>query len=143
MVEKIQKILAASGKSGCYALCLIQAARPEILPGAALDFIISAVAQGYIYLNVDNPSDGENMRVDYAAELVCLTRGDPIGTWKRRRELPGYKNRPGELVIERWVSGDKQHFIVREDSRAWDPYGNSETVRTGRLESFRIISRAA
>lgn len=142
MIEKIQRFHSAIGKAGCYALACVQAAYPNIKSGEALDIILDAIGKKYIYLNIENMADPENMRVDDAAALICLTRREPLQAWTRRRELPGYKPRPGELVIERWVSPTNNHFIVREGTRAWDPYGNSVTVKTGKLESYRIFARA-
>lgn len=142
MIERIQRIHSAIGKAGCYALACVQAADPGISSGDALDIIIYAISKKFIYFNPGNMADPENMRVDDAAALICLTRKEPLRAWTRRRELPGYKPRPGELVIERWVSATNNHFIVREGSMAWDPYGDSATVKNGKMESYRIFSRA-
>lgn len=141
MKEKIQRIHRAIGSAGCYALACVQAARPEMSAGQALDIIAEGISRKYIYLNLATMSDPENMRVDDAGALVCLARGEHPRSWVRHAAAPGYQPRPEELVIEKWAWGSKTHFIVRVGSVPWDPYGDSETVKNGKLESYRIFSR--
>ena len=133
-----QRIAEAIGKDGCYFLSLLYLAERQM--GSRIDPLEAyelAVAKGFLKADcfVMNPS-------------AILELYIP-GTWTVFHEKPDYRPGSGELEILRFERGEgaeaAAHFVVGDGQGrvAFDPYGESRTVREGRLASKRIARRTA
>jgi len=74
-------------------------------------------------------------------DRIFLLYGLDVG-YTNRHESPDRKCKAGEVEILYFEApGDLQHFVVGDGSGnvVWDPYGESKTVRTGKLVSKRIF----
>jgi hypothetical protein len=123
MTEPRQKIMEEIGKFGCYFLCLVRIAEEET--GHRIDAIpFYTIGQrlGYIVK--------ECFINDPAKLLGLMTKK----RWKVKKESPEYKAEPSEREVLHYVYRIG-HFVLPD----YDPYGDSETVRKGRLESKRIF----
>lgn len=137
-LEPRQKVMETLGKTGCYFLSIIHLA--ENITKERID----AIEQFLIAL-----SEG-NVRQD-----CFVTRPDAVLTtatgarWGMKKEAAYYL--PGGLEheilrFERQAVGELiSHFVVGNGvgGVAWDPYGDSRTVREGKLVSKRVFYREA
>lgn len=133
-----QKIAETVGASGCYFLSLLRLAEARM--GIPID-----VLKAY-----DLAVSRDLMRPDcYVTDPGALLELFIPGAWAIRHEGADYKAGPEELEILRYelaLTGEtKSHFVVGDGSGrvAFDPYGESRTVREGRLVSKRIARRVA
>ena len=138
MSPGIQRWLKAAGDSACYALAIIESGHDSIQPGAAVDILMSACARGFVYYR---PGDPRSFFVDDPASLMGMAAG---GLWTVRKEYNlKYQPKPGEKVIKyyEWDKGNgaiQGHFVTD----IFDPWGDSQTVKNGKLKSLRVFARA-
>ncbi|MBL8965402.1 MAG: DUF261 family protein [Spirochaetaceae bacterium] len=129
-----QRIAEAIGKEGCYFLSLLRLAETEL--GDHIDLLDAygrAIGAGA-------------MREDcYILDGGAILETYLPGAWAVTHESADYKPKPGELEILRYDLAGASHFVVGDGSGrvAFDPYGDSRTVREGRLVSKRIARRVA
>lgn len=138
-MRAIQRDYERIGAEGCYLLSLIKAG--ERLAGRYIDayeIYIRAHAAGAI---------DESCYVYDPAAVMALMMG---GRWAVEKQTADYRPRPGEIVVlryereERSPSGTKTyaHFVLATQDGlavAFDPYGDSRTVREGKLISKRVL----
>lgn len=136
-MEPRQKVMEALGKTGCYFLSIIHLA--EALTKERIDAVeqfLLALAQGFVKQDC--------FVVDPGAILSELTGV----RWGMKKETAEYLPGSAELEILRFERQDVGvlvgHFVVGDGKGAvaWDPYGDSRTVREGKLISKRIFYRA-
>jgi hypothetical protein len=130
-----QKLAEALGLAGCYFLSIVYLA--EQLTGKPIDALRAfdealreSAARPDAYL--DDP-----------AEILGQMAG---GAWTVSKEAPDYQAKPGELEVLRFERDTGiSHFVAGDGSGrvAFDPYGDSRTVREGVLASKRIFRRQA
>jgi hypothetical protein len=142
MIEAVQKVCSLIGKWGCYFLCILHEA--EKILCQQLDpfhFYLLAV-RGAVMMDtcfVTNAGDFMGMLV--GGRWRALKAGDGLDSAGRPYDLPlAYQQKPGEVVIDRWeIAGETDGHFVGSDG--WDPYGNSQTVRNGRIVSKRVFRK--
>ena len=123
--------------SGCFALCIIEAAqrgRPDrdapILIGKAIDL-------GFLALD---------MMVQFPqGNMMGLCRE---GAWEHFVVGPDYQPQDDEIAIERWkytdIAGvEHRHFMLPASGGFpfWDPLGDSQTHKLGKCYEKRIFRR--
>jgi hypothetical protein len=131
MNEPRQKLMEILGKDGCYVDCIVHLGESQV--HERLDVIpifLEALGKEQVTMNC--------LVLDAAALLSDITGVK----WTKRTEGPDYIAKPGELIIDRWErttgSGTVVHFVTFD----YDPYGDSRTVREGKLVSKRVFARA-
>ena len=138
MMPGIQLWLREMGESGCYALSIIEAGKPGITPGNAIAILMSACSEGVVTYNPDRRDN--NGFVNRPDILMGLAAG---GKWIVEKVYDlSYMAKPGQKVIKyyEWDKGPKGisgHFVADN----FDPWGQSETVKRGKLKSLRVFSR--
>jgi hypothetical protein len=133
MITAVQVAHYIIGKWGCYLLCLEDIAKEVGCHGNVVDTFLKLNLLGIIrddcYLN------------DPAAVLSQLTG---MG-WSVRKEGADYQKTSDEFEVQRWeweedkVTGKvfNSHFV----RLGFDPYGESFTVKNGKMVSKRIFRR--
>lgn len=140
-MRAVQKDLEAIGDTGCYFLSIVEAAnRFSKVEVDIYKTYKTSIAHGWME---------DNCYVKDPAKIMCLLTGKQ---WSVTKEDKLYKAAPGEVVILRYertvTRAMKQevmgHFVLSasDGSIAYDPYGSSETVRSGRLISKRVFRLA-
>jgi hypothetical protein len=132
MIDRIQRLAAALGATGCYFLCLVYLGERESgAPVDALHAFRAALLARYVR---------EDCYVDYPERILEMIAGGGWSVEKRPADVP---TAPGELEILRYDNAGASHFVVGDGSGgiAFDPYGDSRTVREGKLASKRIFTR--
>jgi len=129
MKEGMQDLLLAAGKTACYVLCIIRIS--EQVNGKDSDVVRDI--QRLIDAKLVTYEKGNNFYVADAGACLTLLTGKK---YKVREEAPGYKAKPGEHLIERWVLGKGLHFQMSD----WRPMMVSNTVNTGKLQSYRVLA---
>jgi len=138
-MRAIQRDYERIGAEGCYLLSLIKAG--ERLTGRYIDayeIYIRAHAVGAI---------NEKCYVYDPAAIMALMLG---GRWAVEKQTADYRSRPGEIVVLRYEREERikdktevySHFVLATQDGidvAVDPYGDSRTVREGRLVSKRVL----
>jgi hypothetical protein len=126
----IQRKFELMGKSGCYFFCLLHFA--ESVLGHHLDAELvydKAIASGWM---------GEDCFIKDAAAILAYLLG---GQWSVTWQPAGYALQLNETAIQRWelrfITGTKTHFTLVD----WDPYGDSQTRREGKVADLRIIKK--
>ena len=127
-----QRYAAAIGGTGCYFLSLVHLA--EDFLSLRLDAI-----KAYESALLAKAIREDCYVLDPARVLALLTGYD----WTVEHRPASAATAPGELEILRYGLGDAAHFVVGDGRGrvAWDPYGDSKTVREGVLASKRIARR--
>jgi hypothetical protein len=133
--EPRQAIMKIIGESGCYFLSLVRAA--EIITQSRIDAVNVynlAVMRGYM------KQDCFVLRPDMIMAVMTNQM------WSIHKEGADYKTTHGEIVIHRyeWSTprGLLAHFILAlEDGTRYDPLGESQTVKNGKLVSMRVLRR--
>lgn len=134
MGKGIQDDAAAIGAYGCYFLCLLKLVGRH---GDALGLYYNAQKAGAI--------DGECW-VANPGIILALAAG---GAWDVHHAAKDYQPERGEQEILRYErktsAGVMGHFVVGDGTGKvqWDPKGESQTVKLGRLVSKRIVRRTA
>ncbi|MBE3088021.1 MAG: DUF261 family protein [Chloroflexi bacterium] len=146
MIAAVQCIAASIGKWGCYFLCILRLAEKAL--GKFLDpfrFYILAVQGRYMRWNCYLDDPGGFFSTLAGGHWRVLKAGDGKDSAGNDYDLPlAYVPAEGELEIDRFeVAGESEgHFVVGDGATVdWDPYGESRTVREGRLVSKRIFRR--
>jgi len=135
MTAGIQRLFAAIGESGCFALCIVEAGQPGCPPHTAVDMVIRG--QVLKYLDADMTVRKQELFMEMCAG----------GEWNYRPEKATYIPLPSEISIEKWAythpkSGYHEHFAWRrQDGTLWDSLGNSETLKQGKCIDKRIFRR--
>jgi hypothetical protein len=129
-MESRQKVMETIGREGCYFLCLVRIA--EEITGTRIDAIP-------VYLH---SIDRQWMDKDcYLVQPHRILEHMTGTRWSVRKQDKIYQPEPGEkevLRYERTVGRvTHAHFVLPD----YDPYGDSLTVRNGRLVSKRIFAR--
>jgi hypothetical protein len=144
VIAAVQCVAALIGRWGCYFLCILRLA--EKLLGKMLDpfhLYVLAVQSHYMRENCFLDFPGGLLGALAGGRWRVLKAGDGLDSAGNAYDLPlAYVLQPGELEIDRYeVPGETEgHFI---DVDGWDPYGDSRTVRDGRLVSRRIFRRTS
>lgn len=130
-MEARQKVMEIIGREGCYFLCLVRIA--EEITGSRIDAIavyLFAVARKFM--------DQTCYLVDPCKILEHMTGQK----WTVTKEDRTYKAQPGEKEVLRYERTEGRttnaHFVLPD----YDPYGDSATLRNGRMVSKRIFRRA-
>lgn len=148
MIEWPQKAALQIGKTGCYKL--------------SIDFLAGEINRGEVDVLATWAIGrragclGEDATVLDAGKLLTVLTG--VG-WECIKAGPGhplpleYQCKLGEREILRYErpeelgdngSTDRAHFVVGDGKGRiyWDPYGDSHTVKVGKVVSKRIFRRA-
>lgn len=133
---EIQRTFLTLGQNGCYFFCLWK---------------IITKYNGYAYhdplLLYDRCVYKGYLREDCWVENPAKILEDELGgKWEVRKEGPEYERQEGEIVVLRYERkspmGAASHFVLQEEGGSiWDPLGESETVRTGYVQSKRVFRR--
>lgn len=134
----MQTIAKTIGEKGCYYFSILHIIKSE---EEALSFYntLTAWRPGR-----DKPIMDKDCFINDPAALLKLVDG---GEWDIRYEPAEYMPVDGEFEIlrfERVITGATlSHFVVGDGKGkvAYDPLGNSQTVRLGKLVSKRIAKR--
>lgn len=135
MNEPRQAIMKVIGESGCYLLSLVKAA--EIIMEQRIDAVNVynlAVLRGYMR------QDCFVLRPDMIMAVMTNQM------WSIHKEDIDYRTTHGEVVIHRyeWSTprGVLSHFVLAlEDGSIYDPLGESQTCKHGRLVSMRVLRK--
>lgn len=130
MKEPRQRVMESLGKEGCYFLCLVDIAE-EVL-GERIDAVpafLRAVEEGLVQMNC--------LVNDAAAVLMMLTG---VG-WSKDYKDSLYVPRESDFEILKYERKNGTGTVVHFVRPGYDPYGDSRTVREGRLESKRVFRR--
>jgi hypothetical protein len=137
MNEPRQKLMEILGADGCYILCIVHLGEQQTRERVdAIPVFLDALEKVHV------------MRNCLVLEAAAILSDIPGVKWSKRTEGADYEVKPDELAIDRWErttgSGTVVHFVVSDGKGgvAYDPYGDSRTVREGTLVSKRIFSRA-
>jgi len=130
-MEARQRIMERIGKDGCYFLCLVRLA--EEIIGARIDAI-----NVYLFALDRQWMDQDCYMVQPHRVLEHMTGV----RWSVIKQDKTYQPQPGEKEVLRYERTEGRttlaHFVLSD----YDPYGDSLTVRNGRLVSKRIFARA-
>lgn len=134
-LEPRQRIMEALGKAGCYFLSIIHLA--EYCTKERID----AIEQFLIALSEGNVQ--QDCFVVRPEKILSDITG--IG-WGVKKVTADYMPGPDELEILRFERQDVGaligHFVVGDKGKvSYDPYGDSKTVREGKLVSKRVFYR--
>lgn len=132
MKEGVQKNYKAIGDTGCFALCIIQAAGKNTTDWEAYIIIRDAILKGFL---------NEQCLVLKQAALMGMVAGRE---WTHTVEKADYQPKLGEICIEHWAYTDDkkkyhEHFGLRTKEGLWDPMGDSETFAHGKCIDKRIF----
>lgn len=147
MIEYPQRAALTIGKTGCYKLCIdflaeeINRNQVDILATWTIGRRAGAVANDGTILDA-----GKLLSVLTGTGWECIKAGPghPLPLY--------YQCEPGEREILRFerpqelgdtASTDRAHFVVGDGKGRlyWDPYGDSHTVKAGKIVSKRIFRR--
>jgi len=128
MIAGIQALFKTMGEEGCFALCIIEGAKPGRPARDAVELVIQGQQLKFL---------GAEMLVWKHAQFMDLCAG---GSWAYRKEGPEYYPQPGDVVIEEWL-WKYVHFMLRLGADLWDPLGNSQTRKNGKCISKRVFRR--
>ena len=137
MTAPRQLVMERIGKDGCYFLSIVRLA--EVLTETTIDAVqlyAQALHAGWMM------ADCFVMRPDLILGHLTGKR------WSIRKELPTYRARESELIVQRWERKEGMrtwaHFVVGDNAGqvVYDPYGDSLTVRLGSLASLRVFREA-
>lgn len=142
MIDRPQRAASAIGKTGCYflSICYLSGDR-DINP---LDAYAKALGEGILAEDCTVLDAGKLLSRLSGMRWTCLKAG-------AGHELSlDYQLKAGEREILRYerpplpgdtASTDRAHFVVGDGQCriAWDPYGDSLTVKNGHLASRRIF----
>ena len=135
-MEPRQRLMETLGKTGCYFLSIVHLAeyctRERV---DAIEAFLIALSDGNVQQNcfVVNPD-------------MILTQLTGI-SWEMKKTVAEYTPGPDELEVLRFerqeVGSLISHFVVGDGKGmvSYDPYGDSRTVREGKLVSKRIFYR--
>lgn len=131
MSEPRQKIMKALGESGCYFLSLVHLA--EEICGKRIDAV-----EVYQKALTNGWTDDEAMMI-YPASVLSFMTGLKFAVVKKPANYIVHQSEYEVLVFQ---SEFFTHFVLGDGSGQvkYDPLGNSNTVRTGRLVEKRIFS---
>lgn len=137
-MEPRQKVMETLGKSGCYFLSIIHLAETATHERIdAVEQFMLALSQGFI-------------RQDCFVVSPALILSELTGIrWGMKKTTADYAAGPDELEILRFERQDVGaligHFVAGDGKGrvAYDPYGDSRTVRDGALISKRVFYREA
>ena len=137
-LEPRQKVMETLGKTGCYFLSIIHLA--EYCTKERID----AIEAFLISLSADN------VKQDCFVVRPHSILSDFSGVkWGMKKTVAEYTCAPEELEILRYERQDVGalvgHFVVGDGKGgvSYDPYGDSRTVREGKLISKRVFYREA
>lgn len=129
MVYK-QRVAKIIGSEGCYFLSLIYIA--EKITGRTVDVIgcyEDCLKRGYIK---------EDCFINDPARIIKLVTGKTCTF--HRVDGEHYEAKANEHVIALWERPGYKHFVVMgEDKVEYDPLGESQTVKRGRITGYRVI----
>ena len=136
--EPRQKLMETLGKVGCYFLSIVHLAEQVTLERIdAVEAFLFGIDQGFV-------------RRDCFVERPAPIIDELTGVhWGMKKTTADYIPGPGELEVLRFerqeVGALIGHFVVGDGHGrvAWDPYGDSKTVREGSLVSKRVFYRLA
>ena len=137
-MRAVQRDMDTIGATGCYFLSIVEAAnRFSKVEVDIYKAYKTAIASGWM---------GEDCYILDPAKIMGLLTSRP---WLVSHEDRLYKSAPGEVVILRYertvTRAMKQevvsHFVLAgsDGGAGYDPYGASETVRSGKLVSKRVF----
>ncbi len=134
--EPRQKIMETLGKSGCYFLAIVHLAE-DIMKRTfdALQVFLAAIKLGYVK---------EDCFITMPEKMLEMLTENRWTVMKADKDAPIIGGSYEILRFERTdPSGTYPHFVVGDGMGkvAWDPYGDSRTVREGKLISKRIFRR--
>ena len=137
-MEPRQKLMETLGKTGCYFLSIVHLAENVTKERIdAIEAFLIAFSSGNVQQDCFVVAPG-----------TILSQLSGV-RWGMRKEDKAYPTKPGELEILRFERKDVGavvgHFVVGDGSGgvAWDPFGESRTVRDGVLISKRVFYREA
>lgn len=98
----------------------------------------------YIKADADFTSVGPDDATIIHAERIFRVKG-LIVKYNDRHDPPSYQCDDNEFEILKFVKGATAHFVAGDGNGnvAYDPWGDSNTVRNGYLQSKRIFRRLA
>lgn len=147
-MDHIQSFYLSAGNNGCYAFCIIKAAKKWLRANGALvrayethfeKALVEGIQFGWIDFNFKDYSDSNNFFVNSPDEFMSYLIGHKCTVSKAERD---YKALPGEIEIDFWAKTEENgkkgigHFETPDDKGVLQ---NSKTVQTGFIYSKRIF----
>lgn len=131
--EPRQRLMLWLGEGGCFFQCIVRVCEERL--NVYIDSVIAfynALRRGLIQ------EDGTVLAPERIAQMLT---GDD---WFFRKEGVAYQPEESERSIERWERPTPMriysHFVYRPaEGLLYDPLGESETLKYGRLISKRIL----
>lgn len=139
MLDAVQHYAELASYGGCYALSIMKGSEyfygNEIFD--ALRIFKDGCDHNFIKSGLENKSEAGFMNdpagfFSYITGRKCSVRKAPVETALL----------PNEFAIGRYeISPDKAHFVLLDGGALiWDPWGESATVKYGKLVSLRIFT---
>jgi hypothetical protein len=129
-----QKIAEIMGKDGCYIFSLVYLAEKVTRKNVdALDVYRQALELGYIEADCYVKEPVKLMEMMTGTKWAMAKGLNTYITKKDEYEILRFEYTEGRSTIGHFVCGDGTGKVE------YDPYGDSKTVRTGRLVSKRIF----
>lgn len=124
-MTNIQKKCEQIGKSGCYFLTLLTSV------GVSDQYVIK-----YYDIAVNNKIMDSDCYIIDPEELLRLVTGRKYKVVKS--DTLDYK---ADIIIAKWKTATHEHFVLmnKENVVIYDPYGDSNTVKNGYIDSYRLF----
>lgn len=132
MDSPLQKYALTIGRYGCYFLCLIKIA--ERKTGNSIDLLSAfeySLKQGWItedcFVNYPQCIIKHFTNINY----VCVVKELDLS----------YKPKATDVLVGCYVYNKSSHFVLLSSDKKllWDPLGESNTYKLGKLDSYRVI----
>ena len=124
MTYNIQEIFGRIGAEGCYFLCLGKAA--GVLDNEVLFYYETFIQKGFLEQDC------------FVNDPVAILRylGVPVTTVEKSKTL-----KDGKIICARYKYMNHRHFVLvdRYGNIIFDPLGESNTVKKGQVEDYRIF----
>lgn len=136
MVENnFQSLCLSMGNNACYFMCVINIAE-EYTHKKYDVFTILAIANAHkvIDFDYDNLSSSNNFYMEDAAKLLYILTGKK---WTVRKEPSYYKPKKQDYIVQHWTKGYGDGHFNRPN---FDSCQNSQTVKIGKIDSYRIFN---
>ena len=132
-----QKQFETIGKTGCYFLSIVHIAEKYIGKYIdAFDAYISAIKSKVMKEDCYVLDPGALMRMLTGVAWSVTKEASDYATVKGEQEILYFERNDTMTTIGHFVVGDGQGIV------SYDPYGDSFTVKKGKLHSKRIFRRA-
>lgn len=127
------------GMSGCYFICICKIA--ENIINETID-TVKSLFECSKKKTGDLPWITSECYIYYPEKILEHLSGEKYTVIKTTDLHYPLKN--GDYIIGMYEYGDYTHFVILDEEMniIFDPYGNSSTVKNGKLVSLRIFRKA-